>query len=204
MSPSKRKATPLTLEKFRELAMEFPKLLIQVRRRVNPGSSRSWDVEEFLGDAPGPAFFEAVPTFPFRFGASGASPTETGFLKASGMNRRIYLDPLVGVLLRNAGYLDYSVRARSLYRVVADIDVEAKKHLVEHLPDLGRAEAESLAADARREARHSILGATATLSGRLDRLGKVADLGTVGPLSAALAKLARELADVSTGNDDED
>jgi signal transduction histidine kinase len=156
---TKKKAPTLTLEEFFALAAKHPRAKADVVYRVNPKDSWAGT----FGDRPTPAVY-------YLHLAASREVHDAKLVRIQ------YLDPLVGKLLRDAGYLDYGVRVRSLVRLAADLDVEVKKWLPENLDEIRAAEAARMAAEAREKARGSIRQEAGSLVDALDDLGDVAEI----------------------------
>jgi hypothetical protein len=138
--------------------------------RVNPSGDR-YVYGAAFDDAPTPAFYYLSPNgFP-------SEAEREKFRTATGTPRSyVYLNPLVGKLLRDAGYIGGLARARGLRRTVDDMIAESRKYPPQELPAIEAAEAHRLAEAAKDDARKQIRRNAAALKRSLDSLGAVAGI----------------------------
>lgn len=176
------KATPLGITRLLALAQTFGSVKVEVRRRVNPVRRGGAERRDYYADAPTPAFYEL--TVQTEYSGAGLWSKLAGEAGAKGA---MYLEPLVGKLLADAGYLNVNTRARSLTRLVQDLEAQVAKLTPDQLNQIEDAETAKLALDARVSARNGLASDANDLLARLDRVGTVAGLE---PVAVALVSQA--------------
>jgi hypothetical protein len=181
LAAKKRQAPTIGLLGLIDLAdrVTFGKYDVSYRVNVSRDDWVRWTAGEgAFDDAPTPAFY-------YLSVAEYSEAVREKFRKEAATPRTyVYLDPLVGKLFREAGYIGRGVRARSLSRIVADLQAKANEYEEGELEEIGKAEAIRMAAEAMADARKWIRYAAVTLKNRLIRLGEVA--GVTADLTGAI------------------